>query len=222
MKGTTLERTEQEMPLQNHRSRGRATGSAIWLLLATTLVFLVVPAAWWTTDLLEADDDFCNSCHLSDGTPLHTEIRKDFDGRPPASLAARHADLALPERPDSPKIRCIDCHGGVGLIGRARVKLLSVKDSLLYIAGQFEEPETMTSPLWDNDCRQCHEKFPEKERGFDGEAFHNKPLHNLDLGVDCVECHTAHDVGRADLWFLESDHIRMRCAQCHVEYSDSL
>lgn len=186
------------------------------------LFVLAAPAAWWATDRLEAEDDFCNSCHLPNGTPLHKELRKDFDGRPPASLAALHADLALSDRPDSPKIRCIDCHGGVGLIGRARVKLLSAKDSLLYIAGQFEEPEAMTSPLWDSDCRQCHERFLEKNRGFDGEAFHNKPLHNVGLGVDCVECHTLHDAGDPSRWFLEPDHIRMRCAQCHVEYADLL
>lgn len=218
--GTRLERTEPEMPDRNHRSRNWATGSGMWLFVIAALAFVSAPIAWWTTDILQADNDFCNSCHLPDGTPLHTEIRDDFDGRPPASLAARHADLMLTSRPDSPSIRCIDCHGGVGLVGRVRVKLLSVKDSLQYLTGRFEEPEGMSWPLWDTDCRQCHQSFREKGEGFDGEAFHDKQLHNIGLGVDCVECHTAHDAeGDPELWFLRAASVQLRCAQCHVEYA---
>lgn len=207
------------MPRRRRESRGRATRSALWLIVSSALVLLVAPAAWWTTDSLEADDDFCNSCHLPSGSPLHIEIREDFDARPPASLAARHGDFTLPNRPDSPRFLCIDCHGGVGFIGRARIKLLSAKDSMLYISGRFKEPEETKWPLLDRDCQQCHESFQEKEHGFDGEAFHNMPLHNVGLGVDCVDCHTLHAAGQADLWFLEPDRVRLRCAQCHVEYA---
>jgi nitrate/TMAO reductase-like tetraheme cytochrome c subunit len=193
------------------------------LLITATLALLVAPAAWWTTDVLEADDDFCNSCHLPSGTPLHKEIREDYDGRPPSSLAARHAGLVLSDRPDAPSVRCIDCHGGVGLLGRARIKLLSAKDTFLYLTDRFEDPEEMSWPLWDADCRQCHESFPEKGAGFDGEAFHDKPLHNVDLGVDCVECHAVHDAETdPDLWFLSTDSVIARCAQCHLEYVDEL
>lgn len=208
------------MPDRNHRSRGQATGLAIWLLIVVALALVAAPVAWWTTDLLQADDDFCNSCHLPSGTPLHTEIRDDFDARPTASLAARHADLDLPDRPDSTGIHCIDCHGGVGLLGRARVKLLSLKDVLLYMAGRFEEPDGMSWPLWDADCRQCHPRFRGTGEGFDGEPFHDKRGHNVGLGVDCVQCHTAHDTDvDPELWFLRADRIGARCAQCHVEYA---
>jgi len=209
------------MPDRSHQSRGQLTGSAIGLLIAIALALIVAPAAWWTTDVLEADNDFCNSCHLPDGTPLHKEIRNDFDARPAASLAASHAATSLPNRADSPSIRCIDCHGGIGPLGRGRIKLLSAKDTILYLTGYFDEPETMSWPLMDVDCRQCHAEFREKEDGFDGEAFHNKPLHNVDLGVDCVECHSVHDA-EADPghWFLQVEHVQARCAQCHVEYAE--
>ena len=181
---------------------------------------LAIPAGWWTTDILEADNDFCNSCHLPDGGPLHTALREDFDARPFASLAARHGSLAIASRPASPGMRCIDCHGGVGLLGRARVKLLSAKDTLLYLSGRFEEPDGMTSPLSDADCSQCHTQFREKGEGFDGEAFHNKALHNVGLGVDCVECHAVHDAsGDPERWFLRDDLLSTRCSQCHVEYN---
>ncbi len=77
----------------------------------------------------------------------------------------------------------------------------------------------MNWPLWDADCRQCHPSFQKKGEGFEGEAFHDRPGHNVDLGVDCVECHLAHDdAARPDLWFLNPDAVRARCALCHVEY----
>jgi hypothetical protein len=171
-------------------------------------------------DALKADNDFCNSCHLPSGESLHRTIRDDFDARPPANLAARHASTLVRERPDSPAFRCIDCHGGVGLVGRARVHLLSVKDAVLYVTGQFEEPDGMNWPLWDADCTQCHKRFEKKSEGFEGEAFHDRPGHNVDLGVDCVDCHLAHDTAaRPDRWFLNPDAVRTRCALCHVEYA---
>jgi hypothetical protein len=90
---------------------------------------------------------------------------------------------------------------------------------MLYLTGRFEEPDRMSSPLWDADCSRCHGRFEKKGEGFDGEAFHDRSVHNVDLGVACVECHTTHDAeSRPDLWYLSPDHIRARCAQCHVEY----
>jgi hypothetical protein len=189
-----------------------------WTALVIVLL-LAITTAWWTTDALEADNDFCNRCHLPNGRPLHTDIRDDFDGRPPASLAARHASADLPDRPDDPDFRCIDCHGGVGLAGRAGVKLLSIWDSTLYLTGHFQEPDGMRWPLRDASCARCHPSFERKGSGFDGEAFHDRPGHNQDLGVDCVACHEVHaSDARADLWFLRPDAVRARCAECHVEY----
>lgn len=189
--------------------------------MIAALALVAAPLAWWTTDRLESDDDFCNSCHLPNGTPLHREIRADFDERPPASLAARHAEWLPSEGSGSPAVRCIDCHGGVGPLGRARIKLLSLKDTVLYLTGQFHEPDEMSWPLWDADCRQCHPHFEPKGEGFDGVAFHDMPVHNVDLGIDCVDCHSAHAAGGdPDLWFLRVDPLRSRCAQCHIEYAD--
>jgi len=59
----------------------------------------------------------------------------------------------------------------------------------VYLTGDFDEPDGMRWPLWDADCLQCHPRFEPKGRGFDGEAFHDRPGHNEGLGVDCVECH---------------------------------
>lgn len=220
MEGTALERIAHGTSDSNQRNRGGATLSMTGLLFAAVLLFVSFPTVWWATDRLESNDDFCNACHLPTGIRLHTEIRADFDERPAPNLAAQHAAASLATRPDSPAIRCIDCHGGVGFAGRARVKLLSVKDSILYVTGQFDEPTEMSWPLLDADCRQCHAQFQKKTRGFDGSAFHDKPLHNTGLGVDCVECHTAHaTTGDAENWFLTARTVRSRCGQCHIEYT---
>lgn len=224
MEGIALQRTEPENPdldCRRLRRRGSVTNPTLILLIAAALIAFGVPTTWWVTDRLEADNDFCNSCHLPSGVALHTEIRDDFNGRPAASLAARHAEIVLPNRPEEGSgVRCIDCHGGVGLVGRAKIKLLSAKDTALYLTGRFHEPEGMGSPLPDADCRQCHPRFETKGEGFDGEAFHDK--HRLIDGLSdgCVDCHTVHDATTdPDLWFLRVDHLRTRCASCHVEYA---
>jgi hypothetical protein len=213
------------------RRRGRATVPALGWLAAAALVIVVAPTGWWVTDVFESDDDFCNACHLPDGVALHAAIREDFDARPPASLAALHASTPVDERPDSPAFRCIDCHGGTGPGGRARVKALSAMDTVLYLTGRFEEPDGMSWPLRDADCRRCHEHFEQKGMGFEGQAFHDLRGHNEGLDVRCVDCHLLHasadeSTGGAgvdpDRWFLDPDHTRAQCARCHVEYAAPL
>ena len=180
-------------------------------------------AGWFVTDALERDNDFCNRCHLSENLPLHAAIRSDFDDRPPANLAAFHASQPVERRPDDPAMRCIDCHGGVSFIGRARVKTLAAKDAFFWLVGRFEEPTEMAHPLWDEDCRQCHARFDSQADDFGNPPFHSLGVHNVALGVDCVECHTAHEVGASpDAYFLQTAHIRHQCARCHAEFEEDL
>jgi len=174
-------------------------------------------AGWTVTDHLEADNDFCNACHLSEGVPLHADIRRDFDARPPSSLAAAHAAARVEGRPEDPAFRCIDCHGGASFTGRVRVKALAARDAFWYVVGHFEEPDGMRFPVWDEDCRQCHASF--SARGTAGSpAFHEVAEHNVNLGVTCVSCHLSHEPGaREDAWYLHPAHVRAECARCHPE-----
>ena len=182
---------------------------------------LLAPAGWVATDVLERDNDFCTACHLSEGVPLHIDLRNDFDARPQMSLAAAHAAAGNAARPDSPEFRCIDCHGGVGFVGRARVKVLAAKDAFWWTVGRFDEPDHMAWPLWDRDCLQCHASFEQKAGPFDDPAFHDLAVHNVELGVDCVECHLAHEAGaNPDAYFLHPAHVRSRCARCHPEIEE--
>ncbi len=197
------------------------------------LVFLLgivsVPVGWVASDAVERNNDFCNACHISarsssvgpsggggdPGTvPLHIDIRRAFDARPAANLAGLHG-----ERMDD--VRCIDCHGGVGLVGRARVKWLAAKDAWHYLIGDFEEPTEMTHPLLDADCLKCHADVWAPREGREDNAFHALGVHATDLEFSCVQCHDVHEMdGAEDFYFLRAAHVRARCATCHSEYED--
>jgi len=201
------------------RARRRLPPLRVSAILAIGFAVLA-PLGWAITDHLERDNDFCNACHLEPGVPLHLEIRRDFDGWPPTSLAAGHAAGFLGD--DAAEgFRCIDCHGGVSVLGRMRVKALAAVDAFWYGVGQFEEPQGMGWPLWDEDCRQCHASFDETEPlGWQSPRFHQLAVHNVELGVDCVECHRAHARGDASNHFLGVAWVRTQCARCHSEFEE--
>jgi hypothetical protein len=182
---------------------------------------LAAPAGWLTTDALERDNDFCNACHLSEAVPLHIEQRRDFDRRPPETLAALHATREVAARPSDPAFRCIDCHGGVGLLGRARVKTLAAKDAFWWMVGRYDEPEGMRWPLWDADCRKCHARLGRASQGPGDPAFHDLSVHNVRLGVGCVECHLSHQRGGSpEADFLHVATVRRQCARCHPQFEE--
>jgi nitrate/TMAO reductase-like tetraheme cytochrome c subunit len=196
-------------------------GLAIVAFSAAALGASLGAAGWIVTDHLEQDDDFCNACHVSQGLPLHAGIRRDYDARPALSLAGRHAAARIGDREDG-AFRCIDCHGGKSFAGRLRVKTLAAKDALAYASGRFEEPERMRWPLWDEDCSACHASFQAASEDSPGSSrFHALPVHNVDLGVTCVECHSAHEPGGDPAaYFLRAAFVRAQCARCHSEFQE--
>jgi len=181
---------------------------------------------WFGSDALEARNDFCNACHLPNGDVLHGEIRAGFDAAPPRTLSGLHqaAGVLLGSGTESREFRCIDCHGGVGFVGRAKVKALAAKDALVWLGGDFDEPDHMQYPLGEEDCRQCHEGFrPAVDEQDAALRFHALAVHNADLGFACVECHTAHDGGDdAAMFFMNPQGVREQCARCHSEFQEGM
>lgn len=193
------------------------------LVLAAVVVGVAVPVAWLGTDALERNNDFCNACHIAGDVPLHIDLRREFDARPPASLAALHAHALPAQRPEDPVMRCFDCHAGVGLAGRAQVKWLAAKDLLVWLAGQAEEPAALTVPLRDADCTQCHMGFEDLDDGAPrgGPPFHSLDVHNHDLGVACTSCHIVHDEDVDEgFHFLAPSRVRAQCARCHSQFEN--
>lgn len=209
---------------------GRSRRFAAILILGTLSGLVAGPTGWFVTDALERDNDFCIACHLTEGVPLHIDIRHEFDaatgegldGGSVVNLAGVHGSALVDARSDSgdAAFRCIDCHGGTGFAGRAKVKVLAAKDAFWYLTGQYDEPHEMSWPLEEADCRKCHGDFQIKAGPFELPAFHDLPLHNRDLGVDCVECHLVHLPGDADNYFLDRQHTREQCARCHADFLD--
>lgn len=183
---------------------------------ALLLGAISTPIGWQVSDRLESNNAFCTSCHLDASTPLHRDIARDFEHPTASTLASRHAKAVVEGRDDA-TFRCVDCHGGTGFIGRARVKLLAAKDAFWYVAGRFEEPQHMSVLLRDDDCSKCHAVHPAASGREDGaEPFHALAVHNTNLGVVCVSCHEAHVVGgRAGAYFLRGERVRSECARCH-------
>ncbi len=202
--------------------RAGRSRNAPWLAVMALVGSGGVPAAaWLVTDRLEQDNDFCNACHLESEVPLHQGVRRDFEARVAASLAGAHGAARVEGREDG-AFRCIDCHGGESFSGRLRVKVLAAKDGFWYAVGRFEEPTGMRWPLWDEDCAQCHARFNEAAAApWQSPRFHQLPVHNVELGVNCVECHLVHETGAApDAYFLHATHVRSQCARCHSEFEE--
>ena len=170
---------------------------------------------WGISDRIEQDNDFCTSCHLDSGVPLHIELRRAFDRSPEVNLASAHARVEVAGRADG--FRCIDCHGGASWKGRARVKALAAIDGFWYALGRFEEPTGMQWPLWDEDCQKCHASFdPPPTEDWETPRFHALPVHNVELGVDCVACHRVHESGgNPENFFIGVQWVRPQCERCH-------
>lgn len=196
-----------------------------WKGIAIGLVGVVAACAGWlVTDALEANNDFCTACHLPSGAVLHVGIREGFDARPVHNLAGAHGSSKRESEAGDRNFRCIDCHGGVGWLGRAKVKLLAAKDAMVWLTGDFDEPDHMQYPLGEADCRQCHTKYALDIDADDlSQRFHNLSVHNADLGVLCVECHTVHDGGDdSATFYLDTTGVRQQCARCHSEYQEAV
>lgn len=180
---------------------------SVWIVVVAAVVG--APLGWFVSDRLESDNAFCTSCHLDASTPLHERKARDFRMLPPVNLASAHFA-------HDQEFRCISCHRGASFANRVRVKLLSLRDAAFYVVGRFEEPRTMSHPLWNEDCAQCHAKYePERD-----DAFHAIEVHNLpNFALNCVQCHEAHPTGRsAELAFLAREPLVAACRNCHEEF----
>lgn len=162
---------------------------------------------------MESHDSFCIRCHLDPRTPLHRAKFRDFHQGIPVTLAAFHRVRGERTAGDS-RFACIDCHRGAGWRRRVQVKWLAASDALLWLTGDFEEPERMAHPLVDRDCTQCHASIrPDR-----ADAFHAIPIHSVDFDYPCVACHQAHKAARPVLGFLEPETVLPVCRNCHEEF----
>jgi hypothetical protein len=180
---------------------------SVWIIAC--VLAASAPLGWVGSDVLESQNWFCTSCHLDADTPLHAAKWRDFTTVPPVNLASAHFAK-------NAEFRCIDCHRGASAANRLRVKLLSARDAVMYLAGRFDEPKQMKHPLWREDCTKCHAEYHTAR----SEDFHAIEVHNLpNFALNCVKCHEAHPTGRtAERAFLAREPLLAQCRNCHEEF----
>jgi hypothetical protein len=171
---------------------------------------------------LEKDDSFCGSCH----TEPETTYLMRFD----AAMTARAADLASYHHahsessvaPPLGNIRCIDCHQGEGVAGRAIVLALAAYDAIKFFTGTATQPARLIFNVQNEACLKCHDaevrRFadrPESPFIIDNH-FHYKYFQPGAPPVTCTDCHPTHREGS------ELNHFQFRrvtipvCEACHI------
>ncbi len=177
------------------------------LLLAAAVIFLFTAGSFGFAASMEEHDSFCASCHTQ---PESTYFERSQASNP-IDLASFHT---------TKQTRCIECHSGVGIGGRASAILLGARNALAYFTGTAKQPAPLTVPVSDDHCLKCHASV------YDSNDFNNH-FHNLlprwqasnpDHVAACVDCHSSHTTdGSAQIAFLGQDRTDQVCQNCHQD-----
>lgn len=157
------------------------------------------------TDRLERDNRFCIACHRPE-KPLHAEVYRTF-----APVDDHLVTLAGAHNMRG-QGKCIDCHIGATRRDYAVIKTIAAWDTARWIAGAYQDPETLRYSLGDRTCLKCHPDGGQNPRN--PKAFHNAPYHR-DPRNGCSDCHRSHREAPAEARFLQAAIVKPRCDACH-------
>ncbi len=157
----------------------------------------------------EQNDRFCISCH--------TQPETQFFERDAQAVAQQSATDLASFHYRTKGIRCIDCHIGEGIVGRAAVLSIAGWDAFKHYTGLQHQPATIVIPVQNAACIKCHEADIRKP-GFENH-YHNAYFDpNLSPPyISCVHCHVTHRVGDERTAFQFRDAILPRCEYCHEQ-----
>jgi nitrate/TMAO reductase-like tetraheme cytochrome c subunit len=187
-----------------------------WLILIGALLLLA--AAGTSAGVqLENRDAFCASCHTE---PETTYYQRSLEL--PSDLASSHAFL------DTAEVRCIDCHSGIGVAGRAGSLAQGAWDLLRYLSGSYQQPAVSSNPIGDAACLKCHTP-PNGQPATDfavpfDSSQHYHFAHYLaewaardpDPVGTCAFCHLAHTEGTVpEMHFTPPVASNDGCNDCH-------
>jgi len=175
------------------------------LLLVAAGIFIFIVGGFSVAASMEEHDTFCASCH--------TQPESDYYGR---SHAANPIDLASFHA--TKQTRCIECHSGVGTLGRANAIMLGARNAVYFYTGTAKQPAPLTVPLGDDHCVKCHASV------YEATDFNNH-FHNLlprwqaaspNTVASCEDCHSGHTTdGTAQTTFLSQTKTDQVCQDCH-------
>lgn len=171
----------------------------------------------------ETHDSFCTSCHTQ---PESTFFQRST-GAQPVDLASYHA---------AQQTRCIDCHSGMGVLGRMQAEMLGARNALAWYTHTAVQPARLTFPISDADCLKCHQDIsqrgyipklqitiPEGSGGREREGRNNH-WHELlarwqaasPTAGTCTSCHSGHSTdGNPQNGYMIDQVTRAQCDACH-------
>lgn len=187
-----------------------------WAGIVVAVGVIAVTAGAGGAIALEQNDQFCASCHTEPEVTYVHQIELARRQEYARTLAAFHA---LPGARDTDGVRCIDCHGGVGVVGRAHGLALAVGDTVAFVTGNYEQPARMDRPLPDVACIQCHTDWA-------GERFFENHIHwqfleeGAPTDIRCVDCHVSHVEANDFERFIRRELVFPQCEACHVHMGE--
>jgi predicted CXXCH cytochrome family protein len=153
---------------------------------------------------LEEKDSFCASCHSQPETTYYLR-----------TLEGTMVDLASAHK--TKEVKCIDCHSGVGLIGRFEAFFVGGGDLIHWVTRTAIQPAPLIYPISDRNCLKCHgatENTQDFSRHF--HAFLPRWQAIDKNAARCVDCHSSHTTdGDPSLGFLNQARATQVCTRCH-------
>ena len=172
--------------------------------------------------VLENQNSFCASCHTEPEAKYYQQSLQ-VNG---TTLATFHVQK---------QTNCIDCHSGGGPLGRAQGLEQGIDDLVLYVSGNYKRPAITSNPLGDDSCLKCHPEVltrgrrsppskiqdPVQARGSRPNDGHYHQFLQRWQAADpraahCVNCHTSHTDGLANVGFMTADPVARVCDGCHT------
>lgn len=170
---------------------------------------------------LENQNAFCASCH--------TEPESKYFQQSLQASATTLATFHIQKQTN-----CIDCHSGGGPLGRVQGLEQGSDDLVLYISGNYKQPAITSNPLGDDSCIKCHPEVltrgrrsppskiqdPVQGRGNRPNDGHYHQFLQRWQAADprarhCVDCHTSHIDGQANVGFMTAAPVQQVCNSCH-------
>jgi hypothetical protein len=195
----------------------------ILLIAVVVVVIIALPAVGVGASLLlENQNAFCASCHTQ---PEEKYYQQSLQAQA-ATLASFHVQK---------ETRCIDCHSGGGPLGRAAGIMQGTDDLMLYVSGHYHAPAITSNPLGDDSCLKCHPEVLTRGRRsppspiqdpvqVSGRRANDGHYHQFlqrwqasdARAAHCVNCHTSHTDGVANVGFMAANSVQEVCDGCHL------
>jgi hypothetical protein len=186
------------------------------LALVAAFVFVLLSAGGFAfAASQEENDSFCASCHTQPETTYYQR-----------SLDAAAVDLASAHRQES--TRCIDCHSGMGVIGRVSAELMGAQNAFKWYTGTASQPAPLLYLIGDNNCLKCHADVLTEKHDIDSRTVNFGPKGHYHTyltqwkeadsnAAACTDCHFGHELGSVseNSWVIPAS-VQRDCEACHA------